>query len=269
MTNRRSFLKIGTLTASAASAAALTSRATTESTEQKPSTSAACAVDGYGYHLPSFKVGSRLVFQGDSITDMNWGRNEADRNHYLGHSYVFLIAARLGIEIPEAKLDIYNRGKSGNAVWQLRKRWQKDAVDMKPDLLSILIGTNDIGQAKRKITPASFEADYRFILDASRKANPELRLVLLDPFVLPTGPLKNERAWNSRSDATAGLAEVVAKLATDYDAVHIKTQDIFDKAAKVTGPENLIWDGVHPLPAGHELIARHWIQAVSERWPNV
>jgi lysophospholipase L1-like esterase len=143
---------------------------------------------------------------------------------------------------------------------------------MKPDLLSILIGTNDIGQGlrdpKRRITPASFESDYRFILDASRKANPELRLVLLDPFVLPTGGLKNEQAWKSRSEPTAVLREVVAKLATDYEAVHIRTQDIFDKAAKVTGPENLIWDGIHPLPAGHELIARHWIQAVSERWPK-
>lgn len=272
MPNRRSFLKTGAMIAGSAGAAALPGRATAESTGQKPNASAACAVDGYGYRLPFFNPGSRLVFQGDSITDMNWGRNESDRNHYLGHSYVFLIAARLGIEIPEAKLDIYNRGKSGNAVWQLRKRWHQDAVEMKPDLLSILIGTNDVGEGlrhpKRKITPASFESDYRFILDASRKANPDLRLVLLDPFVQPTGPLKNEQAWKVRSEATAELRGVVAKLATDYDAVHIQTQDIFDKAAKVAGPENLIWDGIHPLPAGHELIARHWIQAVSERWPQ-
>ncbi len=270
MPNRRSFLKAGALTAGAASAAALTSRAATASKEQKPSTSAACAVDGYGYHLPHFKPGSRLVFQGDSITDMNWGRNESDRNHYLGHSYVFLLAGRLGVEMPDAKLDIYNRGKSGNAVWQLRKRWQKDAVDMKPDLLSILIGTNDIGQGLRKpkdkITPAAFEADYRFILDASRKANPELRLVLLDPFVLPTGGLKNQKAYSVRRALTDELRVVVAKLAKDYDAVHIKTQDIFDKAAKASAPEYFIWDGIHPLPAGHELIARHWVHAVSKRW---
>ena len=61
---------------------------------------------------------------------------------------------------------------------------------------------------------------------------------------------------------------VVAKLAKDYDAVHIPLQDIFDAAAKAAGsagPENLIWDGIHPLPAGHELIARHWLQAVSTR----
>ena len=59
---------------------------------------------------------------------------------------------------------------------------------------------------------------------------------------------------------------VVAKLAKDYGAVHIKTQDIFEAAAKASIPENFIWDGIHPLPAGHELIARHWLQAVSTRW---
>ena len=242
-----------------------------EATDKAANTSH--AVPGYSDQQPSFKQGSRLLFIGDSITDMNWGRNEADRNHYLGHSYVFMLAGRLGIEMPEAKLDFYNRGKSGNAVWQLRKRWQKDAVEMKPDVLTILIGTNDVGQRlmkpKSKITPAAFEADYRFILDASRKANPDLRIVLMDPFILPTGPLKNPEAYDVRRALTDEMRVVVAKLAKDYDAVHIPLQDIFDAAAKAAGsagPENLIWDGIHPLPAGHELIARHWIQAVSTRW---
>ena len=69
---------------------------------------------------------------------MKWGRNQKDRNHYLGHSYVYLIAARLGVDLPLAQLDIYNRGMSGHKVADLRGRWQKDAIDMKPDLLSIL-----------------------------------------------------------------------------------------------------------------------------------
>jgi lysophospholipase L1-like esterase len=81
--------------------------------------------DGYRYRLPKSGTGSRLLFQGDSITDMQWGRNEKDRNHYLGHSYVFLIAARLGVDLPSAGLDIYNRGMSGHTVGDLRGRWQK------------------------------------------------------------------------------------------------------------------------------------------------
>ena len=255
MLDRRSVLKGS---AAAAGIAALCT--TTHGREPRAN---AAGVAGYTYRLPAFRKGSRLLFQGDSITDMKWGRNQKDRNHYLGHSYVYLIAGRLGVDMPEAQLDIYNRGMSGHKVADLRKRWQKDAIDMKPDLLSILIGTNDVS---RGVRPDAFEADYRHILDASRKANPELRLVLLDPFVLPTGRLADREAWTSRRAAIDGLRVVVKQLAKDYSAVHVKTQDVFDAAARAVAPEQWIWDGVHPLPQGHELIARNWLQDVSARW---
>ena len=256
MLDRRTFIA-SSLTAAGA-ATLCTAAAQAEQPRKKPA-----GVAGYNYRLPAFKKGSRLLFQGDSITDMNWGRNQRDRNHYLGHSYVYLIAARLGVDMPEAQLDVYNRGMSGHKVADLRKRWQRDAINMKPDLLSILIGTNDVG---RGVQPDAFESDYRHILDASRKANPKLRLVLLDPFVLRSGGLKNEKAWSSRRGAIDKYRIIVAKLAGDYNAVHVKTQDIFDAAAKAVSPEQWIWDGVHPLPQGHELIARNWLQEVSARW---
>ena len=74
---------------------------------------------------------------------MNWGRNQKDLNHYLGHSYVYLIAARLGVDLPQAELNIFNRGNSGDTIKDLRKRWKSDAIELKPDMLSVLIGTND------------------------------------------------------------------------------------------------------------------------------
>lgn len=231
----------------------------------KPSCKELAVSRGYSYPVPNFKSGSRLLFQGDSITDMGRDKNPEtkDRNHSLGHSYVFLLAARLGVEMPDAQLDFINRGVSGNTVGDLRQRWEKDALEVNPDVLTILIGTNNVGLNKGLDT---FEADYRAILDASHKANPELRLVLMDPFVLKSGNLKNEQAWTSRRAATDKLRVIVAKLAKEYDAVHIKTQDIFDAAADIS-PEHWIWDGIHPLPQGQELIARHWLQEVSARWP--
>ncbi|MEZ6055287.1 MAG: SGNH/GDSL hydrolase family protein [Planctomycetaceae bacterium] len=222
------------------------------------------SIDG-GYHdrLPEFRKGSRLLFQGDSITDMKWGRNEQDRNHYLGHSYVFLIAARLGVDMPEAQLDFYNRGMSGHTVADLRGRWQKDAIDMKPDLLSILIGINDVGRNLDGVDVTQWETDYRFLLDASRKANPDLRLVLLEPFVLSSGRLANAEAFHQWREQVERLRPIVATLAADYNAVHVKTQEVFDTAAKRVSADHWIWDGVHPLPQGHELIARAWLEAVS------
>jgi lysophospholipase L1-like esterase len=249
MPNRRNFI---TRSITAISAALLSNNAQAEQPQNNNS-------------LPSFKKRSRLLFQGDSITDMKWGRDQSDRNHYLGHSYVFLLAARLGVDMPEAQLDFYNRGISGNTTENLLKRWDKDAIDLKPDLLSLLIGTNDVGVG---LKPEVFETNYRQLLDSSRKANPELKLVLLDPFVLRSGKLKDEAAWKSRRSATDQMRVIVAKLASEYQAVHIKTQEIFDVAAESVSLEHWIWDGVHPLPQGHELIARNWLQEVSARWPQ-
>lgn len=213
--------------------------------------------------LPKFETGSRLLFQGDSITDMKWGRNQKDRNHYLGHSYVFLIAARLGVELPNAKLEFLNRGVSGNKVADLRKRWQKDAIEMKPDWLSILIGVNDISWGgKSGVHLEKWEEDYRFILEHSRKENPKLKIVLMDPFVLRMTRLSSDDAWKYWRGEIDKLGEVVKRISTEFKAVHIETQKIFDQAAQQVSPEHWIWDGVHPLPQGHELIARNWLQTV-------
>ena len=255
MFDRRNFLKVGALASSATAALA--------QTPEPPLPLGPLPVDGYGYRLPSFLKGSRLLFQGDSITDMKWGRNEKDRNHYLGHSYVYLIASRLGVDIPEAGLEVYNRGNSGNTVADLKSRWQKDAIEMKPDLLSVLIGVNHVSRGGGIET---YEADYREILTRSRAANERLRLVLLDPFVLPSGKLKDESKWTAWRADVDKMGAIVARLAKEFGAVHIRTQEIFDFATAKVGPEHWIWDGVHPLPQGHELIARHWLQEVSAHW---
>lgn len=246
--NRRHFLTGGAI---AAGAACLNAQS-------------ASPVEGYNYRLPNFKKGSRLLFQGDSITDMAWGRNQEDRNHYLGHSYVFMLCGRLGVEMPDAELDFYNRGRSGHKVANLRKRWQKEAVDMKPDLLSVLVGAND---AREQVRPEDLELDYRFILSESRKANPDLRLVLMNPFMLRSGKYADEKAYAERRAFMDQYCGVVETIARDFDAVHIKLDQVFDEAAQKISPQHWIWDGIHPLPQGHELIAREWLQAVSARWP--
>ena len=138
---------------------------------------------------------------------------------------------------------------------------------MKPDLLSILIGVNDIGRNLDGVDIATWESDYRYLLDSSRAANPDLRLVLLDPFVLSSGRLTNGDLYKKYREQVERLIPIVARLSMDYKTVHVKTQDIFDSAAKAVSPEHWIWDGVHPLPQGHELIARNWLQEVSSQVP--
>jgi lysophospholipase L1-like esterase len=78
--------------------------------------------------------------------------------------------------------------------------------------------------------------------------------------------LANADAFKKWRDQIERLLPIVTTLARDYNAVHIETQQVFDLAAKAVSPKQWIWDGVHPLPQGHELIARSWIEQVSARW---
>lgn len=115
--------------------------------------------------IKAFTPGSRILFQGDSITDGKRGRN-ADPNHILGHGYVFIIAARQGAAFPEAMLDFINRGVSGNTAPNLEQRWQKDALDLKPDTTVLLLlkfdKTCQLPSSKRQpLTFATLDEVYR------------------------------------------------------------------------------------------------------------
>lgn len=216
--------------------------------------------------VPENEKGLRFLFQGDSITDGNRGRNE-DPNHILGHGYVFAIGSRLGADFPRAGFSFYNRGISGNKVPDLEKRWQKDALDLKPDVLSLLVGINDVGAIVNKSPEAKsleeFETGYRKLLTQSKAQNPNILFVLGLPWVFPVGDRKeNFKLWQ---DETSARAEVVKKIANDYNAILVDFPAVFEKAMKEAPIDYWIWDGIHPRVFGHELMAREWIKRVSSR----
>ncbi len=207
-----------------------------------------------------FQKEKRILFQGDSITDGNRGRSE-DPNHILGHGYAFIIAAKYGAALAERNLTFLNRGVSGNTVIDLEKRWPKDTLDLKPDLLSILIGVND---NSRGVPPDQYEQVYDRLLADTRAANPAVRLVLCAPFALPVGKRKeNYEAW---STALRQREEIVAKLAQKYHAALVRFQPVFEAACKRAPAEHWIWDGVHPTYSGHQLMADEWVRTVREFW---
>ena len=203
--------------------------------------------------LAAFTPGARVLFQGDSITDGNRGRT-ADPNHILGHGYVFIIAARHGAAFPALKLDFVNRGVSGTTVLDLEKRWQEDTLDLKPDVLSILIGVNDSGKG---VPLNQYEQVYDKLLTEARAANPALKVVLGEPFVKPTGGV-NEDILKRQ--------EIVARLAQKHGAALVHFQRIFDEATKRAPADYWIWDNVHPTYRGHQLMADEWERVVREFW---
>lgn len=210
------------------------------------------------------KPNTVFLFQGDSITDGNRGRGE-DPNHIHGHSYAYIIGAKLGSELAEQRPVFHNRGVSGNRISDLYARWNEDAIYLQPDVLSILIGVNDVWRTL-KGEPSGctdrFERAYRHVLEETREVLPEAKLVLCEPFILNTGAPAED--WDAWSEQIAHYQQVVRELSQQFDTVFVPLQEAFNAAARRTDATYWLWDGVHPTTAGHDLIANEWLSVVEK-----
>jgi len=206
-----------------------------------------------------------FLFQGDSITDGNRTR-DMDWNHVMGHGYAYLIASRLWCDLPAKNFHFFNRGISGNKVTDLAARWQPDTIDIKPNVLSILVGINDVDatiHGNKDFTALSYENDYRALLTQSKQQLPDVQLVICEPFILPVGRVKDR--WAEFEQETSARQQSAKKLAGEFDAIFIPLQDVFNQALNKAPANYWIWDGIHPMPGGHELIAREWLTQVGEK----
>lgn len=210
--------------------------------------------------IAAFAPESRVLFQGDSITDGNRGRNP-DPNHILGHGYVFIIAARHGAAFAERKLDFMNRGVSANTVLDLAKRWQKDTLDLRPDILSVLVGVNDKG---RGVPMDEYERVYDKLLSDAKAANPKIKLVLCEPFIV--NHLATEPASGSPNADIVQRQEITARLAAKHGAALVHFQKALDAACQRAPAAHWIWDDVHPTYAGHQILADEWERVVRAFW---
>jgi lysophospholipase L1-like esterase len=208
--------------------------------------------------------GDVILFQGDSITDAGRSREKAgvaNEQPGLGSGYAWLAASDLLVARPKDGLKIYNRGISGNKVFQLADRWQPDCLELKPNVLSILIGVNDIwhklnGQYDGTIE--TYERDYRALISRTRQALPKIKFVICEPFVLRCGAVNDK--WFPEFDQYRAAAKRVAEASR---ATFIPFQTMFDEAVKYAPPEHWAKDGVHPSPAGAALMAHFWVRTVA------
>jgi lysophospholipase L1-like esterase len=214
---------------------------------------------------PRLSPGSTILFQGDSITDGGrWKGN--DWNHIMGQGYAFIVAGKIGYKYPSQKYLFVNRGVSGNKVPDLAARWEDDTISIKPGILSILIGVNDTMaevSGKKEFSADSYQEGYRSLLQKTKEKLPETKFVIGEPFLLPVGSLKDK--WVQCQEALTARQKIARQLAQEFNAAFVPYQELFIEAAKRSSADNWLWDGVHPMPAGHELMAEAWIKAVNKK----
>jgi lysophospholipase L1-like esterase len=204
-----------------------------------------------------------ILFQGDSITDAHRKRDDSNPNSpaALGSGYPFLAASELLYNNPDKDLRIYNKGISGNKVYQLAERWDADCLDIKPTVLSILVGVNDFWHTLvngYQGTLKTYQDDYKTLLDRTKQKLPEVKLIIGEPYAVK-GIKSVDDKWYPVFDEYRHAAR---EIADSFGAAFIPYQDIYDKAQKSAPGVYWTGDGVHPSLAGARLMAEAWLATI-------
>lgn len=210
-------------------------------------------------NLP-FKNGERILFQGDSITDTSRRR---EWFFDLGQGYVAQVAGLLSMWYPEIKVEILNRGISGDRTSELLARWQSDCINLHPDWLSVYIGVNDVARKRTQlhgskpfVAPEEYVSNYRMLLDQAQAAG-VAHLVMVSPTLIDKYLPSDLNQLLAEYDAT------VQELAKEYGAIYVPARQSLLKAIDDHPEIDWLTDGCHPSAAGHAVIATAWIKAVA------
>jgi lysophospholipase L1-like esterase len=204
-----------------------------------------------------------ILFQGDSITDA--GRNKEDNSfnnpRALGSGYAMLAAAQMLEKYAPLNLKIYNKGISGNKVFQLAERWDKDCLEIKPDVLSILIGVNDIWHklnGQYNGTVEIYRNDYIALLERTKKALPNVKFIICEPYAVPGVKAVDDKWYPEFYEYQKAAREIAAR----FGATFIPYQAVYDEAQKRAPGAYWTGDGVHASFAGAQLMAAAWLEVV-------
>jgi len=203
----------------------------------------------------------KILFTGDSITDC--GRFK-DQPASLGQGYALMAAGELSFRYPSEAFTFVNTGLSGHKITDLLARWRRDCINHKPDIVSILIGINDVLREFLRddgVSAIRFEELYNIILEETISSLPGVKIILCEPFILDTEALATN--YNHPIQELQIRQQAVKRLAQKHGCIFIPLQAAFDSALKTAPATFWVPDGIHPSPAGHNLIAREWAKAVS------
>ncbi len=199
----------------------------------------------------------RVLFQGDSITDA--GRDHKNPES-VGAGYPKFVIGAMDLDYP-GKYEFINRGIGGNRIVDVYARIKADIINLKPDVMSLLIGVNDVWHElsyQNGVDTEKFERIYDMLITEIKEALPELKIMIMGPYVMP-GTSTEALGLEEFSAGVAERRAVAKRIAEKYGFPFVDLQEKFDQAAAQGAPERLTKDGVHPVAGGIELIKRAWI----------
>ncbi len=199
----------------------------------------------------------RILFQGDSITDAGRSR---DNDEFLGTGYALLVEAQLGLEEP-TKYEFINRGVGGDRITDVYARIKKDIINVEPDVISFLVGINDVWHEcnKNGVDAEKYYKIYDMLIEEVKAALPNVKIMIMEPFCLNGYGITE--AWDFINSETKLRSKMAQKIAQKYNLPFIKLQEGFDKLSEIREVSYWLSDGVHPTPKGHEFIKNEWIKA--------
>ena len=209
-----------------------------------------------------------ILFQGDSITD--FGRKREDITS-TGVGYVHMVKGQLGCEHP-GEYEFINKGISGNRIVDVYARIKMDIINLKPDYMSLLIGVNDVLHElngwHNGVAAEKFEKIYDMLISEILEELPDIKIMILEPFVLEaaitTATEAEPERWDYFRTEVPLRAAAAKRIAEKYTLPFVALQDKFDEACKKAPVSYWLYDGVHPTPMGHWMIKNEWIKAFYE-----
>lgn len=207
-----------------------------------------------------FQNMDRIVFSGDSVTDMG-SVNPVGEGLFdnVGHSYVRIIENMLAVYYPEIKIRVTNSGISGNTSRDLLARFDRDVVDLNPDWVSICIGINDVWRQFDSpaipdchVMPDEYAKNLEtMILKVKGKVK---GVFILTPYIMEPN---SEDMMRSRMNE---YVQICSDLAQKYGCIFVDFQKMYEDYCRIRHSSYIAWDRIHPNQIGATLMAQEFLK---------
>jgi len=214
------------------------------------------------------KSHDKFVMIGDSITDV--GRTQPFGEGLFepyGKGYPNLVNALLGAVYAELQIRVINVGTSGDNTRALKARWQRDVLDLKPQWVSCMIGTNDVWrqfdmpwQTECHVYAEEYEKNLDELV--AQTVGHVKGFVLMTPFFIE---LNKNDAMRAQMDR---YGVIVKKIAARHKTLFVDTQAVMDQALAHYYSGTLAWDRVHPTSIGHMVLAKALVNVLGFDWTH-